>query len=129
GYEERAQWSVGHPGPRVIVQPRNGVAAALGLRAASPWRRRWFPSGLLGEHVEAGVILALARRRVAAERLVLGFLVLVGFRLLLFLVAALLTIGHGVLPEQSCEAGRIAWIGASGGQCPSQEDEARRRVE
>jgi hypothetical protein len=43
------------------------------------------------------MILALARRRMAAERLVLGLLVLVRFRLLLFFAAALLTIGHGIL--------------------------------
>src|ERR1700757_3826081 len=48
--------------------------------------------------IEARMVLALTGRCLASERLMHRLLVLLGFRLLLFAIALLLTIGHGVLP-------------------------------
>src|SRR5205807_6365631 len=113
---------------RSEIWPHDGRQPQRPRRAAWP-HSVGGGSALLGEHVEARMILALAWRRMAAERLVLALLVLVGFRLLLFLVAALLTLRHGVLSlGPRCEAGWIALIGAGVARRAAESTADKQRV-
>lgn len=82
------------------VRQRSEIDALRRLPGGGGYREANGPacsaSGLLGK-IEPGVVLALARRRLPAKRLVLLLLVLVGLRFLLFAAGFLLTISHGVL--------------------------------